>query len=388
MSRDVIFAPEVKQTDAKTGVATKSGGKSLRVAIVAPGMDILGGQGVQARSLTQALERDGVKVLFIAVNPRFPKGFRWLRRIPLLRTLVNQCLYIAGLTRVRRVDVVHVFSAAYWSFLLAPVPAILVARLFSRRIVLNYHSGEAEDHLANWGIRVHPWLRQVDDIVVPSAYLQTVFARHGYRAQVVRNIIDISGFHYRERHSLRPLLLSNRNLEAHYRVDITLQAFAIVKQSWPGARLIIAGYGSEQARLMQWVESRGLQNVVFLGRVEPEDMPKLYDEADIFVNSSVIDNQPVSILEAFASGLPVVSTPTGDIAAMAGHGRRGILIPRNNPVAMATAITALLDAPGLAASMANRAWQEVENYTWAQVGRQWIEIYRSDSLARISHQDL
>jgi glycosyltransferase involved in cell wall biosynthesis len=352
-----------------------------RIAIVAPSMDILGGQGVQARSLAQALESEGLSVLFIPVNPRFPKGLRWLRRIPVARTLLNQCMYLAGLSRLRHADVVHVFSASYWSFLLAPVPAILAARLLRKPVILNYHSGEAEDHLDGWGLRVHPWLRRVNEIVVPSIYLQNIFARHGYRAQVVRNIIDTSGFPYRERSKLQPLLLSNRNLETHYGVDTTLKAFALLQKQWPQARLKIAGYGSERGPLEDWVRAERLGGVEFVGRIEPEAMQQLYDEADIFVNASVVDNQPISILEAFASGLPVVSTPVGDIPAMLRYQQNGTLVPPNDPAAMAAAITRLLETPSEAISMARRARAEVEQYTWAHVGTSWTKLYRSKSEA-------
>lgn len=354
---------------------------ALRIAIVAPSLDILGGQGVQARSLAQALVKEGFEVMFIPVNPRFPRGLRWLRRIPLARTVLNQCLYLPKLFKLRHADVVHVYSASYWSFLLAPAPAIVVSRWFGKPVILNYHSGEAEDHLAKWGMRVHPWLRRVDKIVVPSTYLQNVFARHGYHAQVVRNIIDTSCFHYRERSQLKPRLLSNRNLEAHYAVDTTLKAFALLRKQWPQARLKIAGYGSERARLEEWVRSERLDGVEFVGRIEPEAMPRLYDEADIFVNSSAIDNQPISILEAFAAGLPVVSTPVGDIPAMMRNQQNGTLVPRDDPAAMAAAITSLLDAPGEAVTMARRARDEAEQYTWAQVGSAWMDLYRSESEA-------
>jgi len=353
--------------------------RTLRIAIVAPSLDILGGQGVQARSLAQALGSDGFEVLFVAVNPRFPRGLRWLRRIPIARTLLNQCLYAVNLLALRHADVVHVYSASYWSFLLAPAPAILASRWFGKPVILNYHSGEADDHLATWGLRVHPWLRRVNEIVVPSAYLQNVFARHGYPSRVVRNIIDTSGFQYRERTELQPLLLSNRNLEAHYGVDTTLKAFALLQKQWPLARLKVAGYGSERARLEQWVRSERLQGVEFVGRVEPEAMPRLYNEADFFVNASVIDNQPISILEAFAAGLPVVSTPVGDIPAMLQNQQNGTLVPRDDPEAMAAAIALLLDTPGDALTMARRARAEVEQYTWDEVGSAWTDIYRKQS---------
>lgn len=349
--------------------------KALRIAIVAPSLDIPGGQGVQARSLMESLVKDGFEVVFIPVNPRFPRGLRWLRRIPVLRTVLNQLLYVGGLVRVRRCDVVHIFSASYWSFLLAPVPATLAARLFGKRVVLNYHSGEADDHLANWGRRVHPWLRLADIIVVPSGYLQDVFTRYGYETKVVRNIIDISAFHFRARPALRPRLMSNRNLEAHYRVDVTLRAFALLKKQRPDASLVIAGYGHEAAQLKQWVASEHLSGITFAGRVEPQDMAGLYDDADIFVNASDVDNQPVSILEAFASGLPVVSTPTGDIAHMLGNGQRGALVPHGDPAALAAAIGSLLDTPEATAAMARRARTEVENFTWERIRDDWRAVY-------------
>src|SRR5207245_11080245 len=95
---------------------------------------------------------------------------------------------------LRRADVVHIFSASYWSFVLAPRPAILAARSFRKRVVLHYRSGEAQDHLERWGPLVHPWLRLVDEIVVPGEYLRGVFARYGYRARVIHNVVDTSPF--------------------------------------------------------------------------------------------------------------------------------------------------------------------------------------------------
>ena len=349
---------------------------SPRVAIVAPSLDILGGQGVQACGLARELRREGFEVLFVPVNPRFPRGVRWLRRIPGLRTLLNQLLYIPGLLRLRRADVVHVFSASYWSFLISPMPALVAGRLLGKRVVLNYHSGEALDHLTNWGLLVHPWLRLAHEIVVPSPYLREVFGRFGYPARVIRNSVDTASFRYRERDPLRPRLLSCRNLEAHYGVAETLRAYALIKAQVPEASLTVAGYGSEEQALKAQVRNAGLADVRFVGRVEPEDMPRLYDEADIFLNSSTVDNQPISILEAFAAGLNVVSTPVGDIPAMVRDGVTGCLVESGKPQSMADAVLALLDDQRRAAAIRRRAFEEVEKYTWPQVGREWAGLYR------------
>ena len=347
-----------------------------RIALIAPSTENAGGQSVQARAIYDGLRLDGYDVSVIRTDALFPPGLRWARRYPYVRTLMNQLAYVISLLRARRADVLHVFSASYWSFLLAPVPAILAGRMFRKRVVLHYHSGEAEDHLSRWGCLVHPWLRRADVIAVPSEYLREVFRHHGYQVCVVPNVVDTSRFQFRVRTPLRPALLSTRNFEAHYRIEDTLRAFAMVKPRYPAASLTVAGSGSQEQRIRELAAALVNGSVHFAGRVEPAQMPSLYDRADIFVNSSVVDNQPVSILEAFAAGLPVISTAVGDVRSFVRDGETGILIPSQKPAAMAEAVAALLDDPGRAAQMAVRAREDVQRYTWSNVRAQWQGVYR------------
>jgi glycosyltransferase involved in cell wall biosynthesis len=104
-------------------------------------------------------------------------------------------------------------------------------------------------------------------------------------------------------------------------------------------------------------------------------MPQIYADADIFLNASVVDNQPVSILEAFAAGLPVVSTPTGDIAAMVRHHETGLIVPPLDPASLASAILQLVSTPVEAVGMAQRARTELTRYTWPAVRDQWAAAY-------------
>jgi len=347
----------------------------MRVALIAPGPGALGGQEVQAAALQDRLRNDGHRVTRIPIDPRFPRLLSWVRRWPCARTLLNQAMYIPSLGRLRGVDVVHVFSASFWSFLLAPAPAIVASRFFGKRVVLHYHSGEAESHLARWGLLVHPFLRRVDDIVVPSEYLREVFARHGHRARVIRNIVDTGRFRYRERPPLRPRFLSARNLEPHYRVDVTIRAFSRLKMRYPGATLTVAGSGSQEKHLRGLVAALGAEGVRFAGPVDPRRMPELYEEADILLNASVVDNQPVSVLEAFAAGLPVVSTASGDLANLIRHRTTGLLVPREDPEAMADAASYLLGNPNRALLIARSARQEAEKYCWENVRSSWLAVY-------------
>jgi len=173
----------------------------------------------------------------------------------------------------------------------------------------------------------------------------------------------------------QPRLLSARNLEAHYRVDTIINAFARLKGRFPDATLTIAGYGSQERKLRTLADELRVGGIRFLGSVAPAVMPEIYDAADIFVNASVVDNQPVSILEAFASGLPVVSTPTGDISSMLRAGEAGVLVDADDPDALADVVTRLLNEPELSITIARRAREEAERYTWRRVGAEWNALY-------------
>jgi glycosyltransferase involved in cell wall biosynthesis len=138
----------------------------------------------------------------------------------------------------------------------------------------------------------------------------------------------------------------------------------------------MVGQGSQEAELKHLAQALALRNVRFLGPVEPASMPALYDAHSIFLNSSFVDNQPLSVLEAMASGMPVVSTGVGDIPNMIEDGESGTLVPAADPSAMAKAARVLLEQPGRARLMAQRAKESLVQYDWSTVGPAWAETYR------------
>jgi glycosyltransferase involved in cell wall biosynthesis len=143
----------------------------------------------------------------------------------------------------------------------------------------------------------------------------------------------------------------------------------------PDATLTIAGYGSEERRLRELTVAVGCAGAVrFTGRVDPDDMPRLYADHDIFVNASVLDNQPVSVLEAFASGLPIVSTAVGDIPYMVRNGETGTLASAD-AADLAGALVRVWNDPDGARAMARRARAAVRRYTWPTVREEWLDIY-------------
>ena len=350
----------------------------MRVLIVAASLDILGGQSVQAERLVRHLQQEpGVEVGFLPINPRLPGKLRKLQSIKYVRTLTTSALYILNLLRqVRKYDVIHIFSASYLSFLIAPTPAILVSKLYGKKIVLNYHSGEAEDHLRRWRRSTIPILNLTDAIAVPSEYLVRVFAAFGLKATAIFNIIELDKFVFRERNQLRPVFLSNRNLELHYGVDCVLRAFALVQEQIPEAVLTVVGDGSQRQALETLATELNLKQTTFTGRIEHEEIHRHYADADVFLNASRIDNQPLSILESFACGLPVVTTNAGGIPDIVTDGETGFVVAVDDHQALAQRAIELLSNCNTAARIMAQAREECRKYTWKVVGDRWLCLYR------------
>src|SRR5262249_44185296 len=145
------------------------------------------------------------------------------------------------------------------------------------------------------------------------------------------------------------------SLESHYNVADTLRAFALVERRVPDARLIVAGGGAERARVQALGAGLGVEGVGVVGAVPPARMGELYDRADIFVNSSLVDNMPLSLIEAFACGLAVVSSNAGGIPSLVTDGETGLLSPCGDYEALAANVVSLLEDPRLASDLINRA---------------------------------
>ena len=319
-----------------------------------------------------------IEAWIVPINPIPPRPFDRLLAIRYLRTVVTQLFYWPLLIReLRRADVVHVFSASYSSFLLAPLPAVIVSRLMGRPVLLNYHSGEAPDHLRRSWLARRILRHHVHLNVVPSPFLRDVLASFGIAADVVANTIDLRAFAYRVRDPLRPRLLSTRNFEPLYNVACVLRAFALVQAKYPDASLTIVGSGSQESSLRALASELSLRQVTFAGRVAPQDIARYYADADIYVQAPAIDNMPLSVLEAFASGMPAVSTDVGGVPTILSDGVHGLLAPDNDADAIAACVVRLLENPDYARGLAAAAHGTCARYGWPIVREGWLAAYRS-----------
>ena len=123
-------------------------------------------------------------------------------------------------------------------------------------------------------------------------------------------------------------------------------------------------------------EALGFVAVDICGRVDNTDMPALYARADCVLNASRVDNMPISLLEALASGVPVVSTAAGGIPDMVEHGVHALLVPVGDHEALARQAERVLADRDLAEALVRCGAAEAERYAWPRVRAQWLAAYR------------
>jgi phenylacetate-CoA ligase len=349
---------------------------TLKVLIIGPSpRGIVGGQEVEAELLCRKWQDDpDLAVSFLPSNPSLPKWMREIEHIPFIRTLVRFPIYARSLwTAMSPVDVAHVFSASYSSFLLTCLPAWLISRWQGKRFVLNYHTARSWEKFAASRL-VRFVLSRTANIVVPSAYLAAKFAEAGLTVSIVPNIIR-DQFHYRPRTNLLPTILCARNLSPDYGIDVIIHAFAVVQAYYPDAVLYLIGDGPLRPDLEALVRRLGLSGVEFCGTVSNEQMPGWYERADLFVNASFLDNAPLSIVEAMACGMPVVTTAAGGIPWMVIHEVTALIAPVGDPQALAEQVLRLLREKDLAAKIARQAHDALGSYCWSSVRAKWLEVY-------------
>ena len=351
--------------------------EKTRICILAPSLDLLGGQSRQAARLLEGLRVEpSISVSFLPHQPSFPQGLQWLQRIKYVRTIANSVVYwVALVSEVRKYDIIHIFSASYFAYFLCVMPAILLAKLYRTKVVLNYRSGEAEDHLRRWRRTTIPTMRQADIIVAPSGYLVDVFARFGLSARSIPNIIELDRFRFRDRSPLRPVFLTSRLLEPLYNVSCVLRAFALIQRKYPHACLTVAGEGCQRDQLENLARELQLQNTKFIGRVSWDKMPTVLDAADIYLNGPDIDNMPSSILECFASGLPVVTTDAGGIPYIVRHQKTGLMVRRGDYEGLAACAIRLLEDENMASTIVSQAREASLKYSWDKVRAEWLKVY-------------
>ncbi|HWB32291.1 MAG TPA: glycosyltransferase family 4 protein [Acidobacteriaceae bacterium] len=226
-------------------------------------------------------------------------------------------------------------------------------------------------------------LRSFTRIVAVSEEVRQRLLDAGVRTEkirIVRNGIDLRPFQgvrasLREPGSSTPIVGLIGRLAWEKGVDVYLQAAALVLKEFPSAKFVVAGEGPDRDKLEQQLDQLKIRGpVTMLGR--RDDMPAVYASLNIMVSASRQEGLPMAILEGMASGAALVATTVGEVPTVVQDGRTGILVPPEDPAALATAILFLLREPAKRAAMGVAAKQLIRNeYSADRMTSDYLSIY-------------
>ena len=259
-----------------------------------------------------------------------------------------------------------------------------VLRAARKPYMLTLHGGNLPRFIGKWPGRVERLLAPAAAVVAPSRYLIEHVSHLRDDVQLLPNAIDLPDYVFRERVRPAPNLIWLRAFHDIYNPSLAPEVLAKVAAHHPGARLTMVGSDKGDGSLQRaraTIERLGLsERVAFPGGVPKSDVPNRLQEADIFLNTTNVDNTPVSVIEAMACGLCVVSTSVGGIPYLANDGVDALLVPPADPVAMAHAVERILTEEGLASALSRAGRCMVEPLDWKPVLAQWKEL-----LDRVAH---
>jgi glycosyltransferase involved in cell wall biosynthesis len=281
------------------------------------------------------------------------------------------------------IALVDVFSGR--AFLWAEAVCRLLSQL-DKGCILVLHGGNLPDFAGRHTARVKRLFQLADRITTPSNYLQDQLKPYSQRIELIPNALDLQTFPNMLRDKPGPRLIWLRALHRIYNPLLAVQVTAMLRDEFPDVHLTLVGPDKQDGsrkELLHLIDDLGIADHVELpGGVPKSEVPIWVNRGDIFLNTTTIDNTPVSVLEAQACGLCVVSTNVGGIPYLLEDEHDALLVPSGDLEAMHTAVRRILTEPGLAAKLSRNARRKVENLDWPVVLPQWESLIAEVAAAR------
>lgn len=254
-------------------------------------------------------------------------------------------------------------------------------RRIGKPYVLTLHGGNLPAFGRRWPRRVHRLLAGAARVTAPSTYLAE--AMRGYRPDLV--VIPNGLYSDRYQHSVRAnpaaRLVWLRAFHRIYDPVTAVETAARLVQHRPDLHLDMIGPDKHDGSLDEVrsaLDRLGVADrVSLIGPVTKDEVPGWLARSDVFLNTAVVDNTPVTVLEAMAAGLCIVSTDAGGLRHLLHDEEDALLVGPNDPARMAEAVRRILNEAGLAARLSANARRRAEAADWSVVVPHWVELLES-----------
>lgn len=277
-------------------------------------------------------------------------------------------------------DVAHVTVFSGLAFIYAECVCALMLTL-RKPATLCLHGGNLPDFAGRYPRRTRRLLQRVRRVVCPSGYLMEKMRLFREELDLIPNVIQIKQYcpKSQERPGFRILWL--RAFHDVYQPEMAVAVLASVLKVFPQATLTMVGPdkgdGSLAKTRMAAERTRVLERITFTGPVPKEIVPQIMRQHDVFINTPSIDNMPVSVIEAMACGLPVVSTNVAGIPYLIENGRTGLLVSPGDSQGMAAAVRSLFAQPGFARRLSRHGREVAESLDWDVVLPKWRSLFNA-----------
>lgn len=313
-------------------------------------------------ALTKLLQNEGHSV--IRSSDKTNKIFR----------LWSMCYTIMKHRKTIDLVIIDTFSTS--NFYYALVTSQL-ARILSLKYIPILHGGNLPKRLKHSEHFSALIFKYAELNVSPSLYLVREFQKYYYETVYIPNSIPIAEIPFKLRTVFEPKLLWVRAFDKIYNPVMAVKVLALLKETHKNASLCMVGPDKDgslgEAKDLA-VQLGVSENLTFTGVLPKAEWHQLSENYDIFINTTNIDNMPVSIIEAMALGLPIVSTNAGGLPYLIENGVDGLLIPVKEERKMTEAIISLLKNPEKAVELSINAREKAEKFDESWVKTQWVKL--------------
>ncbi len=276
---------------------------------------------------------------------------------------------------VSKVDFVLIDTYSTVSFNYALITS-QICRFFNKKYIPILHGGNLPNRLERNPYLCRLVFKNAHVNVAPSHYLLNAFSNHGYRNLVfIPNTIEIDKYSFHARDFETPKLLWVRSFASIYNPMMAIEVASKIQKHYPESILCMVGPDKENlVEQCQHYANSLHTNVLFTGKLSKEQWIELSKEYNVFINTTHFDNTPVSVIEAMALGLPIVSTNVGGIPYLLNDTSDALLVSDGDSEQMFVAIERLFKDSTLRNALILNARTKAESFDWKQVRQKWFEI--------------
>ncbi len=337
-----------------------------KICIISPFPPAQGGMSELANNMSNNFVKDGNYIFKVNTSISKHNFFHYLR------------LYYDLIKKIIKCDIVQIISSSGKSTWAINLPAIIISKIAKKKVILNFVGGSAVDPTIKWSIiKKAPFIFS-DIVVVPTSNFGNGLIKVGLikRYVIIPHVVKLDRFENIKFNRNENIILAIKSLSDYSNFEILINIFEEVKRKVPKVKLWIAGDGPNKEKLLEILDKKKILNVKLLGNIDNKNLPKIISKVCVYAHTSKYESFGISIVEAMASGLPVVAFSVGGVPNVIDHKINGFLVPYRNEEKFAENIIKIIKDDKIQTGLSYNSKLKSRDYSWSKIGKLWYELFK------------